>query len=452
VAPKKEKWEMSYLLLAVVVLTIIVVTSLAVEDLKKKALIFLGLGAVTYGGLWKFGGNVGHEVLHHVFLVDYPQFIPIPIATVLIASLALFTVKASPKARIGWFALLVCPIVGNFGTTWALVPIGLSIMPILKKLYPDRWFRILIAICIFSMNMLALGTLAADPPQALWAVKVSVSGEPLGFFFPFTQFWPYIMITWVVYFVTLKRFGVAFGSLKQLLNISPENWWKAAYGVVVAACVGFSITFLRGYEVTVVLGSVCVFVACSSIFFGHEVRHNTLHWVTETMTIFIAFFSVVALAHVGLHSIHIPNQGMIGVVVGLTLGADNAAAFAAAYPQFEPLDQAYMVWYNLHPSVTYGGLSPLGNGPQIALFLIVLVSLKVTNAKTVFITWFKEAAAFGPYLLTWTLCISTLIEFDFRPTIAIQLLTGLAASVACFQFMDMQRLFRAHIDNTNGHS
>ncbi|MEK7562809.1 MAG: hypothetical protein AAB544_00240, partial [Patescibacteria group bacterium] len=151
--------------------------------------------------------------------------------------------------------------------------------------------------------------------------------------------------------------------------------------------------------------------------------------------------------------IHVGNQAMIPGVIGMTLGADNAAAFAAAYPQYEELDQVYMVWFNLFNSVVYGGLSPLGNGPQIALFLIVLVSLRTVTAKEVFVTWIREAAAFGPYLLVWTLGMSTLIEFGFKPTVAVQLLLGLIAFAVCLQFMDIQRLFRAHVDDPeNGRS
>ncbi len=445
---------MLYLICAVLVLSVIVLTSLFVERLKRKVAIFLGIGATTVGGLWVFGGEQEHHVLHHVYIVDYPQFIMVPLATVLIACLALFAVRVKDGVGVAWFMLLLCPLAGNFATTWSLVPIGLSLTPVLKRLYPDRWFRILLAVCIFSMNMLALGTLAADPPQALWAVKAAVAGKPLGFFFPWMQFWPYILITWALYGVTLARFGVRFHSpLRELAGIRPAQWWKAGYGIAIAACVSYAITFLVGYQVTIFLGIVCLIVALSSLCFDHHARHATMHWCTETVTIFIAFFAVVALAHSGLHHIHVGNQAMIPGVIGMTLGADNAAAFAAAYPQYEELDQVYMVWFNLFNSVVYGGLSPLGNGPQIALFLIVLVSLRTVTAKEVFVTWIREAAAFGPYLLVWTLGMSTLIEFGFKPTVAVQLLLGLIAFAVCLQFMDIQRLFRAHVDDPeNGRS
>lgn len=440
---------MTFLVLAGVVLVVIVLTSLFVESLKNKVTIFLGLGGLTAAGLFLKGDEHVRHLLYHVYAVDYPQFIFIPLATVIIASLGLFAVRGKDSAGIGWFLLIGCPIAGNFATTWALVPIGLSLMPILKRQYPDRWFRILVAMCIFSMNMLALGTLAADPPQALWAVKAGVSGNALGFFFPLTQYWPYLIVTWVVYYVTLRRFGVRFGSVKELFSILPVNWWKAGYGIAIAACLAIALTQLTGYQVTMFLGAVCLIGVVSSLFFGHHARHATIHWCTECAAIFVAFFAVVALAHAGLHEVHLSNEEMIVGVIGMTLGADNAAAFAAAYPQYEQLDQAYMLWYNLFNSVVYGGLSPLGNGPQITLFLIILVALKQTTSREVFVTWFKEAAAFGPYLLTWTLSQSILIgEFGVTPTPATQFLTGLVASAICFEFMDIQRLFKRYVDAT----
>lgn len=440
---------MLHLFLALVVLCVIVATSLFIDDLKRKVVIFLGLGGATVGGLLAFGGEHAEHVLHHVFVVDYPQFIFIPVATVLIACLGLFTVKVKEGASVAWFMLIGLPVIGNFATTWAIVPIGLALVPILQERYGDRWFRILIANCIFSMNMLALATLLADPPQALWAVKAALKGEPLGLFFPLAKFWPYLVVTWGVYYVTLRRFGVSFGNVKELLHIKPSNWWLAGYGLGIVVCIGIAVTMLKGYQITAFLGIVCLLAALSSILFGKHARHKTVHWVTETMTIFVAFFSVVALAHTGLHYVHVSNQGMVPIVIGLTLGADNAAAFAAAYNHFESLSENHMAWFNCHPSVTYGGISPLGNGPQIALFLIVLVSLKIVTAKEVFVTWFKEAAVFGPYLLVWTLGITSLIEFGFEPTIAVQFFIGLIAATVCFQFMDIQRLFSAHVDDEN---
>lgn len=437
---------MSYLVLALVVLAVIVWVSLNEEmSLPAKVVAFLGLGIATYGGLWMVAGETGHHVLHEVFQVDYPQFITVPLATVLIAALGLFAVVVLPGARIGWFLLIVCPLAGNIGTTWALVPLGFSLVPVLKGQYPDRWLSILMCVCIFSMNFMALGTLAADPPQAYWAVKVSQT-NPLGFFFPLTQFWPYLFITWTVYFIALRRLGVRFGHVRELFRVRPAHYGKALYGLGIAACVAFAITFLQGYQVPMFLGTVCILAALSSSLFGHHARHNTVHWSTETVTIFVAFFSVVALAHTGLHYLHIPNQGMIAAVIGLTLGADNAAAFASAYPQYAPLGTEYQVWYNLFNSVTYGGISPLGNGPQIVLFLVILTSAGHVTRKQVFVTWFKEACVFAPYLLVWTLSMSTLVEFGYKPTVATQLLTGLIAMAVCLQFMDLQRLFQRYVD------
>ena len=439
---------MLYLLLALAVLVVIVTTTLKVESLGKKVTVFLGLGFSVFIGLWNFGGETGREVLHHVYVVDYAQFIMIPICTVLIASLQLFSIKRASNG-VGYFILGLCPLIGNSGTTWALVPIGLSLIPILQKQYPDRWKRILIRECIMSMNMLALATLAADPPQALLAVKEAARGNPLGFFWPFTIFWPYICITWYVYFVSLKRSGVEFGNpLKELKGIRPECWNRVVYGVILAAGVGLSITFLRGYEITVALGLLSVVAFLSAFaFFGHDERHNTIHWCIETATIFVAFFAVVCLAHTGLHHVHINNQSMIWVVVGLTLAADNAAAFAAAYPQFAPLASEYMQWYALFPSVTFGGLSPLGNGPQIALFLVVMVSKKIMSPKEIFVAWMKEAWVFAPYLITWVLSMSTLIYFEVELLLSLQLLTGMVAAYFCFEAMDHSRHFKAYVDN-----
>ena len=436
-----------YIGLALVVLTTIVFTSLKIESFVGSIAIYVSLGVATCLFVYNVAGSIGLHVLDEVFKVDYVQFITIPLATVLIASLGLFEIRVKDNAKLGWFLFLVCPIVGNFATTWSLVPIGLSLMPVLRERYPDKWLRVMIGMCIFSMNMLALATLAADPPQAYWAVKAALLGKPLGFFFPFKQFWPYLIVTWALYAITLKRFGIEFGSLKNLARVLPKSWFKFTLGVVIAVCVGYSVSELVGYQITWFLGTVCTIAAVMSVFFGHEARHHTLHWGLETVTIFIAFFSVVALAHLGLHYLDIPNQGMIVAVIGLTLGADNAAAFAAAYPQFAQLPEQYQVWYNLLPSVTCGGLSPLGNGPQIALFLIVFVGLKGTTAKEVFITWFKEAMAFGPYLLIWILGPTCLIEMGYTPTVAVQFFIGLVAIVAALQFMDITRLFRSHIDD-----
>lgn len=440
---------MVYLMLASLVLVAIVFTSLKVEDIKKKLAVFLALGGSAAGLLWMQGENERH-VVQEVYLVDYAQFIPIPVATVLIACLGLFALNVRRGTQLGWFLLVACPFIGNFATTWALVPAGLSLAVILQRVYPDRWFRILIAVCAFSMNFLALGTLTADPPQSYWAVKSANEGKPLAFFYTFTIFWPYIALTMCVYYVTLRRFAVGFGSPLNIFGIRPSSIPRFLYGCAIAGCVIIAVTQFQGYGVTMFLGSVCVIVALSSLLFGHEERHATVHWVAETMAVFVAFFGVVALAHAGLHHLHMPNQGMTGVVVIMTLFADNAAAFAAGYPQFKELPAHYQLWYNLFNAVTYGGISPLGNGPQIALFLIILVNRKMTTSSEVFVVWFKEACVFMPYLLVWTLGTTCLIELGFIPSHAFQLLVGLIAMAVCFQFMDLQRLFRAHVDEANG--
>ncbi len=445
---------MLYLLLGLVALLIIVVTTLKVERLSLKIPIFLGIGGLTIAILWS-QGEVGKHVLHHVFLVDYVQFIPIPVATVLIASLGLFAIRVESGTKLGWFLWLICPIAGNFGTTWALVPIGLSLIPTLRRMYPDRWLLILMTVCIFSMNFLALGTLAADPPQALWAVKAASTGESLGFFFPATQFWLYMVFTMGLYWVVLKRLGVSFGNPSELLKITPEAWWKVGLGGIIVVAVIYSVTMISGYDITLQLGAVCLvfFVLAMCKVFGHHARHQTLHWVTETATIFVAFFSVVSFIHYGLTQVDLPNAGMIFVVIGTTLFADNAAAFAAAYPQYEEMARPFQTWFNLFNSVSYGGLSPLGNGPQITLFLVILVSLQDVNvtAKEIFVTWFREAAAFGPYLLLWTTSAYVFIEvFDKPFGIMIQIGVAVLATVASLQAMDLQKSFRRTVDNGNG--
>jgi len=437
---------------AIVVLAIIIWTSLKVSSIGKKLAIFVGLGGATWAFLSTQGEQAIH-VLHHTFVVDYVQFITIPLATVFIASLNLFAIKVADKAKLGWFLWLVCPIIGNFGTTWALVPIGLSLVPVLKEHYPDTWKFILVAMCVFAMNMMALATLAADPPQALWAVKVSATGESLKFFFPLTQFWIYLLFTWGLYLVVLKRLGVTFGGLDELFKIKPKNTIKSAMGLGIAICVGYAVTELKGYEIPTFLGIVISLTLAAGFGlrkqFGHHEREETIHWGLETVSIFVAFFSVVAFAHAGLEHVTFSNEAMIGPVIGLTLGADNAAAFAAAYPQYEAIDRVYMVWYNLFNAVAYGGTSPLGNGPQITLFLIILVSLKEFKSGEVFVIWFKEAGVFFPYLAIWTLMSSIVIQYGAQFGIPfsgmIQAITGIIAFFVANQAMDLQSTFRIHV-------
>jgi len=438
-----------YIALALSVLAVIVATTLRVEKITPKVLIFLILGAITSGILLLFGGKVEHHMWNHTFVVDYAQFIFIPAVTVLIASLNLFECKVMEGTNLSWFLWFVLPIIGNFATTWAVVPILYSLRGAISKEYGDDWKQIIVTACVFSMNMLALATLAADPPQAFWAMKRALLGQPLGFFYPLTQYWIYILFTWALYFVMLKRLGAIFGTIKNLLGVRPANMPKFLFGAAIAACLGFTITKLSGYTITAVLGGLTLATmigtyVLKSKFTDHE-RHHSWHWLLETFTIFIAFFSVVALAHTGLHGETVGNQTMIAPVIGLTLGADNAAAFAAAYPQFVDLNDQYMVWYNLFPSVTLGSGSPLGNGPQIVLFLVIFVSMGIMTVKEVFYVWFSEALVIIPYLLVWILMGSNLIEMGFEFTNGWKILTGILAMTAAQASMNWQRNFRTKI-------
>ncbi len=443
-----------FIFLSVVFLAVIVYTALKIEDIKKKIGVFLGLGAICTFTMYFFGGTKGHHHFEYVFFVDFPQFIMIPFATVMIASLNLFGLflkKDVSKVKLGWFLLLVCPFLGNFGTTWALVPIGLSLYPVLLKKFPlrNQWVFILVTLCIFSMNMLALGTLAADPPQAFWAVKAASSGKPLGFFFPLTKFWPYLIVTWLLYGLSLKRLGIQFGSISELWNIVPENLGKFSYGALIAIAVGVSISFLVGYDITFVLGGVSLIAFLSSkwkrVFHEHEF-HNSWHWGAETIFVFVAFFSIVAFMHTALEFIEISKIGMVAVIIKMTLFADNAAAFAAGYEFFVDKPEQYQLWYNLFNSVTYGSLSPLGNGPQIVLFLVILCGMGVMTAGDVFKTWFRVACVYAPYLLVWTLSTMIIIDWGYEVSVPMQFLIGIIAFMVCSESMDLHREFVATID------
>src|SRR5687768_12125687 len=127
---------MSHLALALATLACIVWASLCVGELWKKGAIFLGLGVANVLLLVQAGyANEAWEV----YGVEFAQFIPIPVCAVLAAGLGLFGVVVRDKSvALGWFLFLACPIIGNFGTTWSLVPVVLSLVPVLRSAYPDR--------------------------------------------------------------------------------------------------------------------------------------------------------------------------------------------------------------------------------------------------------------------------------------------------------------------------
>lgn len=447
---------MEQFLFAIVVLLILVATSIKVANIWLKSFIFVLLGVGTVAYLWIFQGELGHHNVHHTFAVDYPQFIFLPLMTVLVASLKLFELKVDEEnpPKLGWFLWLVLPIVGNFLTTWAVVPIILSLTPYLRKKFPKQWIFIAITASIFSMNFLALATLLADPPQALWAIKSAAAGKPLGFFEPFIHFWPYILITWGLYLAALWRLGVEFGPFLKSMKL--KSIPRAILGIVLVGIMAYGVLELRGYEVTMLLGTTFFIGMIIARFMGKHEWHDTWHWSLETATIFIAFFSVVAFAHTGLAMVEVPNEGMIPIVILMTMFADNAAAFAGAYPQFVGQDP-YMIWYNLFNSVVYGGLSVLGNGPQITLFLVIFVGKGWTKFGEIFKDWAIEAMVFAPYILTWTVG-SVLITRTFAPAIGlemdifVQLFIGLVAFGVSSAAMNHQfhfRVFGQHgIDNT----
>lgn len=427
--------------LAVVVLAAVVFCSLKVESFSRKLVVYLLLGAATAVYLWLAEGDFGVGVLRDVFAVDYPQFIGIPLVTVLIASMRLFAQKLPEKVRVGWFLWLAVPLIGNFATTWAVTPVALSLIPHLRREYPRRWVLITITIFTFSANFLAMGTLLADPPQSYWAIKAASDGNPLGFFFPFAEFWPYLLITWVLYGVMLERFGVKFGSPFANLRFIPAHPAKFLLGLAFAATIGFTLMKASGYQVTAILGAALVLGLILARFaFGKAEWHDSLHWTVETAATFVAFFSVVALAHAGMHHVQLPDEGMITAVILMTLGADNAAAFAAGYQQFLGQPQDVMVWYNLFNAIGYGGLSPLGNGPQITLFLIILVGMKHVETKVVFTEWMRLALVLGPYLLVWTLAAHLRLSAGHDMAWTVQLLIGFGAIAVALLWLGLASL------------
>jgi len=256
---------------------------------------------------------------------------------------------------------------------------------------------------------------------------------------------------------------VRFGSIKNLLKIRPANPYKMVYGLAIVGALIFAITglshfndqFFHDYNITAFLGAVTVITLLSTLlpYFSKHDKHNLLHWSAETATIFVAFFTVVAFAHLGLHDMELPPQIMTLAVMGLTMTADNAAAFAAGYPVFAGLglpDQIYPIfqsWFNLFNSVTYGGLSPIGNGPQIVLYLVILAGMKLVTPGQVFKTWLQEAWVYGPYLLIWTLSMTTfLLLFEIKPTWPIMVIIGLVAIGLANESMDIQKSFRDSVD------
>jgi hypothetical protein len=136
---------------------------------------------------------------------------------------------------------------------------------------------------------------------------------------------------------------------------------------------------------------------------------------------------------------------MVFGVICMTLGADNAAAFAAGYAQFADMARVDIAWLNLFPSVTFGGISPFGNGPQITFFLVILTAMGMTTAKEVFKAWLIEAWVFLPYLGVWTLGTLLTLEMGFVITKPLLLLLGIIASACAFEAQDLQAKFRHHV-------
>jgi len=252
----------------------------------------------------------------------------------------------------------------------------------------------------------------------------------------------------VLYYISLKRLGTEFGNIYlELKTIRPKSWLKILYGSVLALCISIAITFLREFQITIFLGSVFLITLISSLFFSKEARHHTIHWSIETAVIFLAFFSVVSFAHLGLHHTDIPPDQLYWAVIAMTLGADNAAAFAAAYPVYEKLGMTMQLWFNLFPSVVYGGLSPLGNGPQIVTFLVILVAAKVVTSAQVFKGWLIEAWVFAPYLLLWQVGTTMWISYTgLEPPFGLQLLIGMVGIVVCMEMMDITKRFNRTVN------
>ena len=393
----------AYFVLAVLVLSIILASSLSELSLIWKGAIFLSLGGLTYWWISIFGGESGAQILHHVFIADYPQFIGIPLISVLIASMNLLKLKVDEHFKPGWFLLVTVPVVGNFATTWAMIPIAVSLYPVLKAQFGSWCWAVMITAFLFGGNILAMGTVLADPPQAYWAIQLANQGTPMPFFYPFSKFWIFLMFAFGVYALMLRYLGVQFGNptLARLVP-KPESWLKVLLAAILCGCIAFSLLYLKGYQITGVLLVVFFLGLAISLFMGKEVKHNTIHWSIETTAIFVAFFSVVTFMHMVFHIVEVPNSVIAGMVILLTAMADNAAAFAAGYPVFAG-NEYLMLWYNLFPSVTFGSSTPLGNGPQIVAFLVIFVHMGVISAKRVFIEWFKVAWVIIPFIGTWVI-------------------------------------------------
>lgn len=438
--------------LAALVLGVIVWTSLRIENTIRKIVVFLALGVLTVAHLLAFGGEVGAEVVRDVFATDYPQFIGIPLVTVSIASLRLFSRETPRDAEVGWFLALATPLVANLGTTWAVTPVTLSLIPHLRRAHPDRWVLITITVFVFSANFLAMGTLLADPPQSYWAIRAARDGNPLGFLFPLTRFWPFLVVTWLLYVAILARLGVRFGRPIAGLRFTPTSWLRFAIGLAFAATIGLALSLTSGWTTTIVLGStLLIALALSRFAFGPDERRDTVHWTAETAATFVAFFSVVALAHAGMADVAVPDEGMIAAVALMTMGADNAAAFAAGFARFIGRPEEVMVWYNLFNAIAYGGLTPLGNGPQITLFLVILVGMKHVRAGRVFDEWMRTAAVLAPYLLIWTVGTYRIVSSG-RPPDTIELFEiGIVAFTVAWAWMTFGSTRVPYLDTLRHH-
>lgn len=444
---------MIFLALAAIALLATFGASLRLPD-GLKLLTFALVGATTIGGLLDYSESIHlsnpelaetiHHTLDHVYVKDYLCFIFIPLATVIIASFNLLQVEVDKSTKLGWFLWIGLFIIGNIGTTWAVVPVLLSLSKEIRERYPERWQHILVASAAFSMNMLALMTALADPPQSLYAVKEMAKGINLGFWFPVEQFCIFLMFTGAaLYPWVLLRLGVEFGEFSNLFKVRPKSLPKFGLAAAIVGSIAYAILALKEYEITVFLGGVCA--ACCLLLLRkgrHEERHNTFHWCLETLLIFLSFFSVVALAMIGFSQLPVSNEGMIGVTIGMTLVADNAAAFATAYPQFELLPQIYMFWFALFNSVVYGALSPTGNGPQIALFLVIFVARGDFTPGQVFKVWISETLVFGPYLILWTCASAIAIQEDGTFSIMKMIIIGTIAFFVANEAMDMQSTYR----------
>jgi hypothetical protein len=309
-----------------------------------------------------------------------------------------------------------------------------------------------VIVCIFSMNLLALATLLADPPQALWAVKESARGRTLAFFEPGRQFWLYLLFTQALYGMALLGAGVRFGSPMELFRRGPRSWGRTAYGLAILGCLMFALTSLRGYDIPLFLGIVVLVVAATSFFFGAQAASQSLSWSVETAALFIAFFAVVAFAHAGFEHASPPQWAMVPIVAVMTAWADNAAAFAVAYPQFAGLPMQYQVWCNLFPAVSFGASTPLGNGPQITALLVILVNQRQVTPGQVFRTWFREAVSILPYLCIWSVSVTVVLLSGHEPTYLCQSAIGCIALSVSWATRRAQRLFSRASEDTQRES